>query len=153
MSLYQETLDRLAQALDTPSPEQDANGDAVFELADALRLAVRELPGGEGCVLWAEVSRAVPPADAAARDRSAREILRLRFARLAGSPDCGVTLNETGDAVLFSVLRSDSETDLEKAAGALLDEAEAMRKGLRRSAPPPVGGGFPLPDLRSFAWR
>lgn len=155
MSLFQELLEAAAGEFGVPPPPADADGDHLFELDGALRLGVRPIPGEEkACVAWAEIA---PPASSDDdSEKRAGDFLRLHLARLPSIPGIVAARDERGCLVLYSRVECGNRADALSAVASLLNEAEAVRRGLDGgiSGGASTGmGGVPLPDMKGWPWR
>jgi hypothetical protein len=145
MLSHAQAVTAIAEEFGVPPPAANSDGDAVFELADSMFLAVRSIPGtgGDGgMVAWTKV------AEANAAPEAAERFLRLHLARLGRADRNGdasgavATRGDDGSLILFARLRPVDENEWLGKAADLLNEAEAMRKHMTQPGAGRAAGGM-----------
>lgn len=155
MSSFQEFIEAVAGEIGVSPPPVAADGDSIFELDGALRLGLRPVPGEDAAgIAWAEIA---PPASSDDEsEKRAADFLRLHFARLPSIPAIVAARDERGCLVLHARVECGNRADALSGVASLLNEAEAVRRGLdgAQGGTARTGmGGIPLPDMKGWSWR
>lgn len=129
----------IARELGVPPPPHTNEGYA-FDLDGGLVLRLAPLPGGGWIAQVPVLESGSGPQDG--EERAAR-LMRLHLARMSGAPGVVASVDASGEFIVHTRLPAAPDDAIVAAVETLLNEAEAIRKGLGKNASASAPGGFP----------